>query len=330
MVDIHLTRRPFITWKRERLSNTAIGGIALTVSTLSGSTFPAFAKQLRTGLSALSLLFVSELLTTFFILFSFGFVPVLKEILHIDRSKLKWLLLMAACSGIAGPLLWFTGLASTTAVNAAFFSKAEMIFLMLLASIVLHERLTRAHWSAIASVVAGIAIISFHGLTASISFQPGDMFVIASVFCYAVGNITFRNKLHGIEPHLALFSRSMLAIITFFLVSPFIEHPFISEVIAFPLILLPTLFGFAFVSRFLNSVTYYVAIDRIPVSTVSLVSTLDVIGSTLFAFWYLGEPVAWYHYLGGAFILLGNILLELLGTHPTDKHLEHHLKQRLP
>jgi drug/metabolite transporter (DMT)-like permease len=152
--------------------------------------------------------------------------------------------------------------------------------------------------------------------------------VVASVLCYATGNIIFRSKLHGIQPHIALLSRSITAITTFFLVSPFLEHPFIFEVQSFPLTMIPVLIGFAFVSRFLNTVTYYVAIDRLQVSTVSLVQSMDVIFSIFFAFLYLGEPIAWYHYAGGLFIILGNLLLELLGTHPTEEHLEDHLKQR--
>jgi drug/metabolite transporter (DMT)-like permease len=330
LVEIHLTQWPYIRWKRESLSEKAIGGIALGVSTLAGSTFASFAKQLRSTFSALSLLFVSELLSAFFVIFSFGFVPVVRSFLKIHHDKYKWLLLMAMFSGIGGPLLWFTGLSTTSAVNASFFSKSEMIFLMVLASTVLKEKITRAHIAAIASVLTGIIFISLHGFTEAISFRIGDILIITSALCYAAGNITFRNKLHGIEPHIALLCRSMLAITTFFIVSPFIEIPFIVELELFSLTMIPVLLGFAFVSRFLNSVTYYVAIDRIPVSTVSLVSTLDIIGSTAFAFMYLGESIQWYHYAGGAFIILGNILLELLGTHPTEAQLEDHLKQRLP
>lgn len=307
-----------------------MGGIALGVSTLAGSTFAAFAKHLRTAFSAMTLLFMSELLTGFFVLFSFGFLPVVRDFMRIDRKKIKWLILMSCFSGIGGPLLWFSALSFTSAVNAAFFSKTELIFMIILANVVLKQKLTRAHVAAIASVLAGIFIISLQGFAGGFALQPGDILVICSVLCYACGNITFRSKLHGIEPHVALLSRSLTAVTIFFLAAPFITHPFISEVMNVPLMLIPTLIGFAFISRFLKSVTYYVALDRIPVPTVSLVSTLDIIGSTVFAFLYLGEPITWYHYLGGAFILLGNILLELLGTHPTKDHLEDHLKQRLP
>lgn len=330
MVEIHLTQRPFIRWKHETISDKAVGGLALAVSTMAGSTFAGFSKHLSGSLSALSLLFVSEFLNAFFVLFSFGFLPVMRSFAHIGKEKIKWLLLLGLLSGVGGPLLWFMGLAYTNAVNASFYAKSEMIFLMILANIVLKEKLSRAHFAAIISVLAGIVTISLQGFSEGINFRPGDLFIIASVLCYAAGNITFRSKLHGIEPHIALFTRALTALTAFFLVSPFIEHPFISEMTALSAATIPVLIGFAFVSRFLNSVTYYVAIDRIPVSTVSLVSTLDIIGATLFAFFYLGEPIAWYHYVGGAFIILGNVLLELLGTHPTEEKLEEHLKQRIP
>lgn len=316
---------------RASYTDKAIGGIALGVSTLAGSTFASLAKQLRSSLSAISLLFVSEILTGFFVLFSFGVLPVIRSVRAIDRTHFKWMILMAFCSGVAGPLLWFSSLSYTTAINASLFGKTEMIFMLTLASILLREKITRAHVAAILSVLTGMVIISLRGLTEGISLHIGDVMVMISVLCYATGNITFRSKLHGIiEPHIALLTRSTVAVTTFFLLSPFIEHPFISELMLFPAALIPVLLIFAFVSRFLNSVTYYMALDRLPVTTVSLVSTLDIIGSIAFAFFYLGEPVFWYHYFGGAFIVLGNILLELLGTHPTKEHLEQHLKQRLP
>lgn len=331
MVEIHITHWPFIRWKRESLSSKAIGGVALTVSTLCGSTFAGFSKQLSGSLSALSLLFVSELLNAFFVLFSFGFLPVMRSLSKVERKKLKWLLLLGILSGVGGPFLWFVGLTYTQAINAVFFAKSEMIFLMMLASFVLKEPLSRGHYAAIASVLMGVIMISLHGFTSGFSLKAGDLFIMSSMLCYAGGNIIFRSKLHGsIEPHIALFSRALMAMTAFFLASPFIELSFISEMTSLHISLFPVLIGFAFIGRFLNSVTYYVAIDRIPVSTVSLVSTLDIIGATLFAFWYLGEPILWYHYAGGAFILLGNVLLEVMGTHPTEQKLEDHLKQRVP
>jgi drug/metabolite transporter (DMT)-like permease len=52
-----------------------------------------------------------------------------------------------------------------------------------------------------------------------------------------------------------------------------------------------------------------------------------VIGSIIFAAWYLGESLTMYHIIGGVFILAGGLALEIIGIHPTEKHLEDHLTQ---
>lgn len=314
--------------KTAGLSASAIGGASLCVSLLSGATFNSFAKVLTTVFSPLSLLFVSELLTAFFVLFSFGFLPVFRKVLKLTRHEIRWLLVMASLSGLCAPLLWFTALSHTTAINAGFFGKSEIVFLMVFAHVLLGEKVTRAHYAAMAFIAAGIATISFRGFTQGLSFCAGDLIVVAAALCYALSNITYRKKLPSVEPHVLLFFRSSTAITAFLLVTPFIDHPFGEELRAFPLALVPVLIGFGFVSRFLNSVMFFQAIEFLPITTVSLVGSLDVIGTSAFAYAFLGEPVHWFQYVGGACIIGGTVLLETMGTHPTKKHLERHLKHR--
>jgi len=311
------------------MSASVIGGASLCLSLLSGSTFSSFAKLLTTSFSPLSLLFVSELLTAFFVLFSFGFVPVIRELMALKKKDMRWLLLMGFLSGICGPLLWFTALSHTTAVNAGFFGKSEIAFMLIFAHIVLREKVTRAHYAAVSCIAMGIAVISFEGFTQGLSLNSGDLIIVCAALCYTMSNIVYRKKASTIEPHVALFFRSSTAITMFFLVSPFIQHPFIEEIMEFPPALIPVLIGFGFISRFFNSVMYYQAIELLPITTVSLVGSLDVIVSTAFAFFFLGEPVFWFQFLGGAFIIGGTILLEIMGSHSTKKHLERHLKQRV-
>ncbi len=306
-----------------------MGGVALAVSTVSGSSFNAFAKSLSASLSSLSLLFVSEILSLFFILFSFGLFPIMRRIGHLHRQQWMWLAALAFCSGIAGPLLLFTGITYTSAVNVGFFSKMQIIFMLILARFVLKESVKPAHLWAMTCVIIGIAFIMLQGFTQGIILQWGDMLIIVSTLSYALGAIIFRAKLHKLDSHLVLFFRSSIAITTFFAISPFLAHPFIMELREMPPSLLPSLIGFAFFARFLNSVTYYVALDRLRVNTVSLVGSLDIIGATFFAWLYLGEAVSWYHYAGGAFVVLGTILLNVIGTHLNEKQLEEHLKQNV-
>lgn len=311
------------------MSDKAVGGIALAISTAASSTFNGYAKVLTTGFSALSLLFVSEMLTAFFVIFTFGAVHIARHLRRLHRADIFWLIVTGFFNGVAGPLLLFIGLFYTTAVNAGFFSNMEMVFMVGLAAVMLRERLFPGHYAATAAILAGTVIISLRGFTDGLTLHMGDVIVIASSLGFAIGSALYRKHLSHVEPHLALFVRSMIAIALFFILSPFIRHPFITQVTHLSPALIPALLGFGFISRFLSSVTFYKSMEKLTLTTVSLVNSLTVVGSTLFAFWYLGEPIEWYHYLGGAFIIFGTLLLEFVGVHPTEEHLEMHLKQKM-
>lgn len=300
------------------MTDAGIGWLALSTSILAGSTFNAFAKTLSGALTPLSLVFISEILVLTFVVLSFGLLPILRSFSRLGGSSALKLLAMGCCSGVLAPGLWFTGLSMTSAVNANFFGKAEMLFVLLIAAFFLHEKITRSHLLAAASVAAGLVIIALRGFTESVTPQIGDLLIILATVCFASGNAIYRKWLHHVPAHIALCTRSSTAVAAFLLISPFLPHSIAEEAAVFPLALLPALVGFGFISRFINSVAFYEAIERLPMSSISLVGSLDVILSTTVAYAMLGEPVGWYHFLGGAFVILGTLLLELLHEAPSD------------
>lgn len=320
-------RFPF-RWKHAAFSAKSVGWMALTMSILAGSTYNSFAKTLALSLSPWSLFFVSELLTALFVLFFFGAMPTIRAFFRLPRSSYLPLLVVGLTSGTLAPLLLFTGLSTTTAVNGSLFGNTEMVFLILLAVVVLGEKFTPTHTLSVCMIVAGMIVIALHGFNDGLAFAPGDIFLILASATFAVGSIVFRKFLHHTEPHLVLLVRSAVAISCFFLFSPFLNHTLMQEIVSLPLMAIPVLCGFAFVSRFLNVFGFYASIERLPVTTVSLASNMSIVTSTLFAHVYLGESVLPYHLAGGGFILLGMILLDSAGTHSSEKHLERHLKQR--
>jgi drug/metabolite transporter (DMT)-like permease len=295
----------------------AFGRIALLVSMLSGATFTTFAKDLRTVFSPLSLVFVSELLTVFFVLFAFGALPTVRSVVRIKRKYLLPLFAIGIFSGVAGPLLYFASLSMTSAVNASMFSRLDVIIMIMMAHFFLREKLGREHYLAIGSVCIGLLFIVPQGFSASLSLRLGDLLILASTMCYASGSIIFRKYLSKIDPHVALICRSLIAISAFFLLSPFLEHTFAQDIQKLSITLLPSLLGFGFLSRFLNVVMYYHAIERVPVTTASLFGSMDIFISILFAHLYLGETIQWYHWIGGSFMLLGNIILAFYHTPST-------------
>lgn len=322
------TVRPF-AWRQRALTDAGIGWLALSTSIMAGATYNSFAKILSPALSPLSLVFVSELLVLLFVLVSFGIVPIIRSFKHLSVSDVAWLLAIGTLNGLVGPGLWFTGLSMTSAVNAGFFGKVEMVFLLTCAAIFLNERVTRAHVMAMCTILAGMTIISLKGFTQGLDHvQAGDMVIVAAALSFAMGSVLYRKFATHLKPHLVLGARSLTAISAFLVLSPFVHHGFPSEIRSFPMHLIPALVGFGFISRFVNSVAFYEALERLPISTITLTGAFDVILGTVMAWAMLGEPIGWYHFLGGAFLVTGTLLLELIGTHPTEKALEHHVRQR--
>jgi len=312
---------------REKLA----GWTALIVMILSASTFNGFAKSLSSSLSPMTLVFVSEILILFFLSMCYGLLPMFRQFRALRPNQAMPVLLIGALNGVAAPILWFEGLSRTTAVNATLLGHVEVLLTVLLAVTLLSEKFTRAHQASIVAIFVGLVIIGLKGFTEPLTFQSGDLLIVLASLCFGSGGVLFRLFLTKVPVELVVLSRSSVAIVTFILLSPFMQNPLIMEISMFPSALVIALVGFAFISRFLNLMSFYVAIDHLPVSTVSMFATLTIIGSLAFAHFYLGEGVEWYHVLGGACIIAGTLILEVVGApsaHKSHQHLRRKVHHR--
>ena len=315
-----------IASKRSKARSKAVGWLALIVMVLAGSTFTSFGKQLTTVFSPLSMIFVSEGLMFVFAIISFGLIPSFKKIFTLKSKYIVPLLCIGVVNGIASPFLWFFGLQYTNAVNAEIFGKSEMLFLILLSGIFLHQKFRSEHLVGGCIILLGLMIVTMQGFSNGFSFQLGDAIILFAALLYASGGLLVRMKLQHTDPEVLILVRSICAIGFFFALSPFIEHPFISEAREFPLELIPALIGFGLIARFLTMFSFYEAIERVPIATFSTFATLTTAGSAFFAYIYLGELLHWYQLVGVALIILGAIFVHLNGLHHKEKHMEHQLK----
>ena len=320
--------------KRRAIAKTrglTIGWSALGVMILAGSTTSSFGKQLTGALSPLSMLLVSELLMLLFALFSFGIIPMLRNLLRQKPQTLLALLSIGAINGGVAPYLWFSGLSRTSAINAQLFGMTEMLFLMIFTSFFAQEKITRAHVGGGIVIFLGLLIVTLKGFHEHIVLNAGDIFIVLSCLSYGIGGTIIRKKLHRTAPELIIFSRSAFSITIFFLISPFISHPFISEVTAFPFVLIPVLLAYGFISRFLLVLSFYESLKHLPVASVSLLSTMVVGTALLFAHFYLGEPIHWYQAAGAALIMAGAVIVQSSGLRKLEQHLHywmsHHRQQ---
>ena len=251
-----------------------------------------------------------------------------KHLLKLKRDQILPFLLIAVTNGVVAPVLWFTGLAQTSAVNAELFGRTETLFLLLLSVLILHQKTNRSHLIGGSVIVFGVLIVALRGFDEALVLRFGDALIIAASLIFAIGGVFIHKYLHNVEPQVLIAVRSLIALSVFFIVSPFIEHPFIDELKTLPLTLIPVLLAFGFISRFLSIFSFYKAIERLSIPTFSLMATLTVASSTLFAHFYLGEPIHWYQALGAGLIILGAVLVHVTGLHPSEHHIKHHLKTR--
>lgn len=304
----------------------SIGWISLSLAIIVGSTSTTFAKQLGTDLPPLTLLLLSESIVLLFTILSFGFVPLLKELIKIRREKMLPILIICTTNGVVAPLLAFSGLRTAAATNAELYLRSSSFFLFIYASLFLHEKIRRTEVMALLCMFFGLSIVALRGFSGPITLAIGDTMLIGSAMTYALGSMIFKKYLPKIHTEIILFCRGILAISFFIIMAPILHISIVQEITGFPVVLIGALIGYSFLSRFLYLFSYYESLERMSAHTIAMLLPLMSIGSLLFAHIYLGEPLYWYHAAGCIFILLGSIIIQFSSSHFEGKNLLRHLR----
>lgn len=312
--------------RKRRMRSQTIGWISLWFVIIAGSTSTPFAKQLSGSLSPVSLLFLSELIALAFTVLSFGFIPLFEEIAKVKSNKLFAMITVGLLNSIIAPLLVFSGIQQTAAVNAELFIRAHTFFLFMLSIILLHEKINRTHILACSSIFFGILIVALRGFSNGLAMQTGDLLILSGALTYAVGGIIFKKQLRTMHPEVVIFFRGIIALTFFIILLPILKNNLVEEITNFPLIHIGAAIGYGFISRFLYLFSYYEAMERLEVHTVSLILPLITVGSLGFSAVYLGESIQWFHVLGAMFIIGGTLIMHFSGGFMSGKRLEHHLR----
>lgn len=274
-------------------------------------TYNALAKGLTPYLSPVSLLILSEALTGIFILMTFGLVPLLKELRKLDARSIRMSIVVGLFNSVVAPLLWFTGLSHTSAINASILSAADIIAILIVSAILLKERVTRMQILGGGVVVAGIVIINVAAPGTALGVHVGDLFILAGTSVFGIGSVLFKKYLSHMMPELSILIRCVTGIVVVSVVGVFLRQSFAHEVAAFPMEKVFLLLAFAFFSRYLNLTFFYESLDRVPVTILSLIQDGSPLTGLLFAALLLGEQIHSYQILGGIFIMLGLVIEQL-------------------
>ncbi len=114
----------------------------------------------------------------------------------LRRRDCPWLGLVILFGGLLGPLALMFGLASTDAASASLLLNLEGLATMAIAWLVFHENVDRRLLVGAFSILAGAALLSWHGAR---SFQPGALLIAAACLCWGIDNNLTR-KLSSADP----------------------------------------------------------------------------------------------------------------------------------
>ncbi len=287
-------------------------GLVLAFGTLVWSgTYNALAKGLTPFLSPMTLLLLSETLTAVFIIMTFGFVPLLKKFVKMDSASIRMSIVVGLINSAVAPLLWFTGLSYTTAVNATMLSSAEVVCVLVLSHYLLSEHMSRMQMTGMLIVIIGIVIINILATGEGLSVHIGDILILLGSIASGAGSVLFKKYLSHVMPELAIVIRNIAGIVAVGFISLIVSNSVSAEVAAFPMQKVLLLLAFAFFSRYLNLTFFYEALDRLPATTLSLIQIASPLTGVFFAFLILGEHIYSYHVLGGIFIIFGLVLEQM-------------------
>ena len=245
-------------------------------------------------------------------------------IFYKKMSKINLKLIIYA--SIQGFLLFIVfalsliGLKTTSASNAGFILSLTVVLVPIMTSIVSKKLPSRAVIIAIIMTIIGISVLT---LKESLTFQMGDIVVAIAAICYSVYlilNSSFTKQVESIAYGIyQLGFAGIFALILCLLYEtpqlPASPNGWIA-IIGLGIICS----AFCFIAQ--SVVQQYTS----PTNT-GLIFSLEPIFASLFAIIFLGELMTTQLLIGGAFILLGNLIAQLeqfIKFHTVQKHTAQH------
>jgi len=223
---------------------------------------------------------------------------------HADRGRLFWM----GALGFAGAFaLSHWGLARSTATNGALLITVEPITMLLLAPVLLGERLTFREKVGAGLALLGAAVVIANGIPGvSQTLVPhwrGDLLLILAGVAYASYSLIGREILAR-HSSVSVTAGSIVWGAVTMLPLAVLERAAGAAPRLTPLAIVGTLY-LAVVITALGYLAWNYALERVPASRAAIFLNLQPLGGALLGVGVLGEPLTPYIVAGGALILAG-------------------------
>src|SRR4030042_6376040 len=285
------------------MNNQTSKGIILVMSTAVISGFAIFVNKLGVGeFNPYLFAFLKNFFVAFLLV---GLLLGLKEFNNLKKlTKYNWLILtiIGLIGGSAPFLLFFKGLSLTTATSGAFIHKTMFIYVAVLATVFLKEKISNLF------LIAGIFLLM--GNLYFLKFLPygareGDILIIAATILWAIENTISKYALKSLSPKIVAFGRMGIGSIFIFLFLIFTGNiQTIGKLTPLHIqwILISSVILFGYVT------TWYAGLKYINVSTATIILLLGSPITSLLAFIFHGQGFEQNQLIGISLLIFGTCL----------------------
>lgn len=281
------------------------GNILAITSVMLASAYTIFNKILVADIPPLTLAAVSQGLAVIVLLLFFGAIPEFKAILKMPVREVGAMIAMGVLGTVAAPLLFLKGLQYTSATNAILLVELDTIFVAIIASLWLKEKVSGHQIGGTVLMLGGLYYIFTEGLNAGLRLQSGDLLIALAALCWSFSLNIFKKYLHRVPSERVIMVSDTIGVLLLLFAAPtllMMTHHFapIFQPSVFKPLLIFSIIGIA-IARFL----WFKAVDLIPASRASAISLISPVIALILAAVILKEKMDLYHMVGGALVIMG-------------------------
>jgi drug/metabolite transporter (DMT)-like permease len=200
----------------------------------------------------------------------------------------------------------YTGLRYTTATTGVLLNSVTPVLILAAATLFLKEPVSARQAGGVALSLAGVVLIVVQGewmRLAHLTLNPGDIWVLAAVTAWAIYTVCLRWRPRGLST--AAFTGVLIAI-GLLAIAPAFAWDYVNG--ARTVWNARTVAAVAYFALFPSVLAYYfwnAAVARVGGNRAGVFLHLIPLFGTVLSIVFLGERLAWYHYVGAALIFGG-------------------------
>lgn len=237
-------------------------------------------------------------------------LPKVRQQWPVVVAHWRSMLALAAFSVGAFNTLLYLSAQTTTALNITLVNSTIPVMVALLAWLILGDRVRPLQVMGIGLAIVGVLVVVGRGewqTFTQLAFQPGDLIMVAAVFCWGLFSVLLRRQAVPLPPIAFLtvqVALGVLVILPFYLVDlTWFSGGFELTPTVVPPLLYVAVFPGILAYAFWNHGVY-----RVGPARSAMFMYLNPVFAALLAGVFLGERLSVFHLAGGLLILLGLIM----------------------